>query len=284
MKFSAMLIFTSLWALLVYVPICHMVWGGGSMFGLERIKDHAGGIVVHVTAGVGALVAAIVVGRRTGYPQTPMAPHDLPMTVAGTGMLWVGWFGFNAGSGLAANGDSSMTLIVTHTSAATAALTWMGIEWMVHKRPSVLGIATGAVAGLAAITPASGEVGPIGALAIGACSGILCWVFSTRIKKRFGYDDSLDVFGVHGVGGAVGTILVAVFASSTFGGQEAADYSIGKQLGTQVAACAITGIYTAIVSYVILKIIGATIGIRVSEREENDGLDLADHGEVGYSN
>ncbi|MEZ5328948.1 MAG: ammonium transporter [Verrucomicrobiales bacterium] len=283
MKFAAMLLFTSLWAVLVYVPVCHMVWGGGSMFGLEGIKDHAGGIVVHVTAGVGALVAAIMVGKRTGYPQTAMAPHDLPLTVAGTGMLWVGWFGFNAGSGLAANGDASMTLIVTHMSAATAALTWMTIEWVLHKRPSVLGIATGAVAGLAAITPAAGDVGPVGALAIGACSGFLCWFFSARIKQRFGYDDSLDVFGVHGVGGIVGTILVAVFASSSFGGQEVEGYSIGKQLGTQAAACAITGIYTAIVSFVLLKIIGATIGIRVSEREENEGLDLADHGEVGYN-
>lgn len=283
MKFSAMLLFTSLWSLLVYIPVCHMVWGGGSMFGLEGIKDHAGGIVVHVTAGIGALVAAIVVGPRKGFPQTAMPPHDLPMTVAGTGMLWVGWFGFNAGSGLAANGDSSMTLIVTHTSAATAALVWMAIEWVLHKRPSVLGIATGAIAGLAAITPASGDVGPVGALVIGACSGLLCWFFSARIKQKFGYDDSLDVFGVHGIGGLVGSLLVAVFAASTFGGQEGEGYSIGKQLGTQAAACAITAVYTGIVSYILLKVIGAVVGLRVAEREENEGLDLADHGEVGYN-
>ncbi|MGK0187681.1 MAG: Amt family ammonium transporter [Verrucomicrobiales bacterium] len=284
MKFSAMLLFTTLWALLVYVPVCHMVWGGGSMFGLEGIKDHAGGIVVHVTAGIGALVAAIVVGPRKGFPQSQMPPHDLPLTVAGTGMLWVGWFGFNAGSGLAANGDASMTLIVTHTSAATGALVWMAIEWILHKRPSVLGIATGAVAGLAAITPASGDVGPAGAMVIGACSGLLCWFFSARIKQRFGYDDSLDVFGVHGIGGLVGSLLVAVFAASALGGQEGEGYSIGKQLGTQAAACAITAVYTAIVSYVLLKVIGAVVGLRVSEREENEGLDLADHGEVGYNN
>lgn len=283
MKFSAMLLFTSLWALLVYVPVCHMVWGGGNLFGVEGIKDHAGGIVVHITAGVGALVAAIVVGPRHGFPHTAMPPHDLPLTVAGTGMLWVGWYGFNAGSGLVADGDSAMTLIVTHMSAATAALTWMVIEWMLHKRPSVLGIATGAVAGLAAITPASGDVGPAGALVIGGCSGILCWWFSARIKQRFGYDDSLDVFGVHGIGGFVGSLLVAVFAAASLGGQEGAGYSIGGQLGTQAAACAITAVYTAVVSFVLLKGIGAVMGLRVTQREENEGLDLTDHGEVGYN-
>ena len=283
MKFSAMLLFTTLWALLVYAPVCHMVWGGGSMFGLSDIKDHAGGIVVHITAGVGALVAAIVLGPRKGFPSTAMPPHDLPMTVAGTGMLWVGWFGFNAGSGLGANGDSSMTLIVTHMSASTAALTWIVIEWVLHRKPSVLGIATGAIAGLAAITPASGDVGPAGALVIGACSGVLCWFFSARIKQRFGYDDSLDVFGVHGIGGLVGSILVAVFAAKSLGGQETTGYSIGSQLGTQAAACAITAVYTAIVSFVLLKVIGAVVGLRVSEREETEGLDLADHGEVGYN-
>ena len=284
MKFSAVLIFTVLWALLVYLPICHMVWGGGSMFGLSPVIDLAGGIVVHITAGVGALVAAIVVGPRKGYPSTPMPPHNLPLTVTGAGMLWVGWFGFNAGSGLVADGAASMTLIVTHTSSATAALVWMLIEWLAHKKPSVLGIVTGSIAGLAAITPASGYVGPIGALCIGATSGALCWFCSTRLKQRLGYDDSLDVFGVHGIGGLVGTLLVAVFAAQSLGGFAPEGYKgMGGQLGVQLAASAITAVYTAIVSFVLLKLIGATVGLRVSEREENEGLDLTDHGEVGYN-
>ncbi|NCF91261.1 MAG: ammonium transporter, partial [Verrucomicrobiaceae bacterium] len=225
-RFSAMLVFVTVWAILVYLPVCHMVWGGGSMLGLEGIMDHAGGIVVHITAGVGALVAVIVLGPRTGYPSHPMAPHNLPVCVAGTGMLWVGWFGFNAGSGLGADGNAAMTLIVTHISASTGALIWMVMEWFTVKKPSMLGIATGSIAGLAAITPASGAVGPIGALCIGGTSGFLCWLASTKIKQKFGYDDSLDVFGVHGVGGAVGTILVAVFAAASFGGNADADYSI----------------------------------------------------------
>ena len=282
-RFSAMLVFVTVWAILVYLPVCHMVWGGGSMLGLEGIMDHAGGIVVHITAGVGALVAVIVLGPRTGYPSHPMAPHNLPVCVAGTGMLWVGWFGFNAGSGLGADGNAAMTLIVTHISASTGALIWMVMEWFTVKKPSMLGIATGSIAGLAAITPASGAVGPIGALCIGGTSGFLCWLASTKIKQKFGYDDSLDVFGVHGVGGAVGTILVAVFAAASFGGNADADYSIGSQLTTQLLAALYTAVYTAIVSFIILKLIDATIGLRVNERGESEGLDIADHGETGYN-
>ena len=282
-RFSAMLVFVTVWAVLVYLPVCHMVWGGGSMLGLEGIMDHAGGIVVHITAGVGALVAVLVLGPRNGYPKRPMAPHNLPMCVAGTGMLWIGWFGFNAGSGLGADGTAAMTLIVTHISASTGALIWMVLEWVTVKRPSMLGIATGSIAGLAAITPASGAVGPIGALCIGGTSGLLCWIASTRIKQKFGYDDSLDVFGVHGVGGAVGTILVAVFAAASFGGNADVDYAIGSQLTTQFLAALYTAVYTGIVSFVILKVIDATIGLRVDEREENEGLDIADHGETGYN-
>jgi ammonium transporter, Amt family len=282
-RFSAMLVFVTVWAILVYLPVCHMVWGGGSMLGLEGIMDHAGGIVVHITAGVGALVAVIVLGPRTGYPSHPMAPHNLPVCVAGTGMLWVGWFGFNAGSGLGADGNAAMTLIVTHISASTGALIWMVMEWFTVKKPSMLGIATGSIAGLAAITPASGAVGPIGALCIGGTSGFLCWLASTKIKQKFGYDDSLDVFGVHGVGGAVGTILVAVFAAASFGGNADADYAIGSQLTTQLLAALYTAVYTAIVSFIILKLIDATIGLRVNEREESEGLDIADHGETGYN-
>jgi len=282
-RFSAMLVFVTVWAILVYLPVCHMVWGGGSMLGLEGIMDHAGGIVVHITAGVGALVAVIVLGPRNGYPESPMPPHNLPVCVAGTGMLWVGWFGFNAGSGLGADGNAAMTLIVTHISAATGALMWMAAEWLTVKKPSMLGIATGSIAGLAAITPASGAVGPIGALCIGGTSGFLCWLASTKIKQKFGYDDSLDVFGVHGVGGAVGTILVAVFAASTFGGNADADYAIGSQITTQFLAALYTAVYTAIVSFVILKIVDAIIGLRVDEVEESKGLDIADHGETGYT-
>jgi len=282
-RFSAMVLFTTLWAILVYLPVCHMVWGGGSMPGLDGIMDHAGGIVVHITAGVGALVAAIVIGKRQGYPQTPMPPHNLPMCVMGTGMLWVGWFGFNAGSGLAANGAASMTLIVTHISASVGALTWMCLEWLTVKKPSMLGIATGSIAGLAAITPASGAVGPLGALCIGCASGIICWYASTRIKQKLGYDDSLDVFGVHGVGGFIGTMLVAVFAASSLGGNAGPDHSIGSQLVTQLLASVYTIIYTAIVSLILLKIIDAVVGLRVDEREESQGLDISDHGEQGYS-
>ena len=284
-RFSGMLWFMGIWGLLVYVPVCHMVWGGdGSLLGTHLgVVDHAGGIVVHITAGVAALAACIYIGPRIGYPERAMPPHNLPLTVIGTGMLWVGWFGFNAGSGLASNGNAAMSLIVTHISAATASLTWMFAEWMRHGKPSMLGFATGAIAGLAAITPASGIVGPFGALAIGFASGIICWYASTAIKSRFGYDDSLDVFGVHGVGGFVGTVLLAIFAHSFFGGLGGKEFSIGGQLGVQLLAAVAVGAYTLVVSLGILTVVDKFFGLRVSETEENMGLDVTSHGEAGYN-
>ncbi|GEM_PF-79653 len=282
MKFSAMLIFSVLWSLLVYIPVCYCVWYSGNFFGLTGVIDLAGGIVVHITAGVAALVACIMVGPRTGHPATPMLPHNLPLTVTGAGMLWVGWFGFNAGSQLAANGAAAMTLVVTHVSAATAAVVWMVIEWWRLGKPSVLGIATGSIAGLAAITPASGTVGPVGALCIGATSAVCCWLACAKLKKRFRYDDSLDVFGVHGVGGFVGTILVAVVGTSAFPGG-LGEFSVPKQLGTQLLASIYTILLSGIVSYVVLKVLSITIGLRVQVSEEREGLDLAEHGESGYN-
>ena len=280
-KFSAMLWFTGLWALLVYVPACHTVWGGG-IFGEMGVQDFAGGIVVHITAGVGALVACIVLGPRKGYPDTQMMPHNLPMTVAGTGMLWVGWFGFNGGSAVAADGSAATAIVVTQISAATAALTWMFIEWFKHGKPSVLGIVTGSIAGLAAITPASGVVGPQGALIIGLVSGFICWYASTAIKAKFGYDDSLDVFGVHGVGGFIGTLLLAFLgAKDALDGR--GDFVAGSQFGVQLKAALAVGTYTFVVTWVILKVVDAMVGLRVDEQDENSGLDVSAHGEAGYN-
>jgi len=284
MKFSAVLWFTALWNIIVYAPICHMVWGGaGGWFADMGVQDFAGGIVVHITAGIGALVTCIVLGPRTGYPTKPMMPHNLPMTVTGAAMLWVGWFGFNGGSALGANGDAASALVVTQISAATATLVWMFIEWFKHGKPSMLGAATGAIAGLAAITPASGTVGPVGALAIGTMSGFICWWASTVIKKKFGYDDSLDVFGVHGVGGFIGTIMLGVFMAPVFGGVGGEDFSMGKQLGVQLFAGLLTAVYAGIASYVILLVVKAMVGLRVDEAEENMGLDTTCHGEEAYN-
>ena len=282
MKFSAMLWFSGVWLILVYTPICHMTWGGaGSFFGDMGVFDFAGGIVVHITAGVAALVACIVIGPRHGYGTTAMPPHNMTMCAMGTGMLWVGWYGFNGGSALGANGDAAMAITVTQISASTAALTWMFIEWVKNGKPSVLGLATGAIAGLAAVTPASGFIGPIGGFCIGLASGFVCWWASTVIKIRLGYDDSLDVFGVHGVGGFVGTILAGVFAAEMFGGKEG-DLAIGSQVGTQLLASVITIVYTGIVSFAILKAIDATIGLRVIQEHEVMGLDTTLHAEAGY--
>lgn len=285
MKFSSVLWFTALWNLIVYTPICHMVWGGaGGYFADRGVQDFAGGIVVHITAGIGALVACIVLGPRKGYPGAVMMPHNLPMTVTGAAMLWVGWFGFNGGSALGANGGAASALVVTQISAAVATLVWMFIEWIKHGKPSMLGAATGAIAGLAAITPASGTVGPLGALAIGTLSGVICWYASTAIKQKLGYDDSLDVFGVHGVGGFIGTIMLAVFMAPGFGGAGEADFSISSQLGIQLHAALITAVYTAIATWIILKIVAAiTGGLRVDEQEENSGLDQSYHGEEAYN-
>jgi Amt family ammonium transporter len=283
MKFSSMLWFVTLWSLLVYLPICHMVWGGeGAFFADMGVLDFAGGIVVHLTAGVGALVACIMVGPRRGFLKSQILPHNLPMTVCGAGMLWVGWFGFNGGSALGANGDAAMAVVVTHISASIGALTWISIEWIKVGKPSMLGLATGSIAGLAAITPASGYIGPLGALVIGFISSCVCWWMCTSIKNRLQYDDSLDVFGVHGVGGLIGTILVAVFAASALGGNQG-DLNILKQLGIQSTAAIITILYTLIVSFIILKIIKSAIGLRVEDQEELIGLDLESHGESGYN-
>ena len=283
MKFSAIIVFSALWLLVVYVPICHMTWGGdGGLFWDWGVIDLAGGIVVHVTAGFAALVACIMVGKRKGYPKQVLPPHNLTMTVTGTCMLWVGWFGFNAGSGLAANGSAATTLMVTHLSACTATLVWMLVEWMKSGKPGVLGAATGAIAGLAAITPASGSVGPGGAIAIGAASGLICFIFSTAIKSKLGYDDSLDVFGVHGIGGFLGTVMVGVFGHKTMGGF--ADFeNIGSQVVTQLTAASITAVYAIVVSVVLLLLIKFTIGLRINEAQETEGIDMAEHAERGYN-
>jgi Amt family ammonium transporter len=286
MKFSALLAFSVLWSLLVYVPICHMTWSGPGGFFFDRgVFDFAGGIVVHLTAGVAALVACIVIGPRAGYGKTPMLPHNMTMCFTGTAMLWVGWFGFNGGSALAGDGNAAMAITVTQISAASAASTWMAIEW-IRRRPSVLGIATGAIAGLAAVTPASGYIGPFGGFAIGVASGGLCYLAATSLKQRLGYDDSLDVFGVHGVGGFIGTMLAAVFAAPSFGGKglpDPASYSIAGQLGTQLFACVITIVYTGAVRFGLLKAVDAAIGLRVDAESESRGLDTSLHEEVGYN-
>lgn len=286
MKFSAMLIFSAVWLLLVYVPVTHWVWGGGWLAEMGLL-DFAGGTVVHITAGVGALVAAMVLGNRNGYGKTPMPPHNLTMTVTGAGMLWVGWFGFNAGSALAANGDAGMAMLVTHLSAACGSLAWMTIEWIRHGKPSVLGIVTGMVAGLGTITPASGFVGPGGAIIIGFSAGIVCYFMTAWIKNGLKIDDSLDVFPVHGVGGILGTFLAGIFASTelgVFSGQGFADgiSSIGEQVSVQLVGIVATFVYTAVISYVLLKLIDKLIGLRVDKDTETEGLDIREHDERGY--
>ena len=283
MRFSAMLLFMALWLTLVYAPVCHWVWGGGWMeaFG---ILDFAGGTVVHINAGVAGLVAAIMLGRRKGYPDTPMPPHNLGLSVIGAGMLWVGWFGFNAGSQLAADGTAGMAMAVTQIATATAALVWMFAEWIHHGKPSVLGIITGAVGGLVAITPASGTVGPMGALAIGAAAGLSCYWGATWLKHKFRYDDALDVFGVHGVGGIVGAILTGVFSATAFGGAGLGDGNdtISEQVVAQLIGVGATILYTAVLSFILLKIVDWVVGLRVEESAETEGLDLAQHNERGY--
>ena len=280
MRFSAMLIFSALWLLVVYTPICHMTWGGG-LFSQWGVLDFAGGIVVHITAGVAALVLCIVLGPRKGYPETDIAPHNLTMTFMGTAMLWVGWFGFNAGSALGANGGAAMALLVTHISASVATLVWMAIDWFRDGKPSLLGAATGSIAGLAAVTPASGFIGPFGGLVIGLVAGTVCWYFASVLKHRLGYDDSLDVFGVHGIGGLIGTLLVAFFAAESLGGLDS-EMLMASQLGVQTAAAGITAAYTAVASFVLIKVTGLVVPLRVSGDEEERGLDAVLHGESGY--
>ena len=280
-KFSAVMLFAVLWGLFCYAPICHMVWDSDGWMYQDGVIDLAGGIVVHITAGIAALIFCIMVGPR----KETSPPHNLAMTVIGTCMLWVGWFGFNGGSGLAANGAGAMSIVVTHISAATAALTWMLIDLITTKKPTILGICTGAIAGLAAITPASGVSGPVGALIIGFASGAICWYFSIKVKTMLGYDDSLDVVGVHGVGGLVGTLLAAVVAVAALGGTEngAENYNMGAQLLTQAKGSLFTIVFTAVVSVVILLIIKHTVGLRVYEADESIGLDQSAHGETAYN-
>ena len=286
-KFSAVLIFSTLWLLFVYAPITHWVWGGGWLQEMGLL-DFAGGTVVHITAGVAALVAAIVIGPRKKFGKSAAAPHNMTMTIMGAGMLWVGWFGFNGGSALAANGDAAMAMLVTHISAATAAITWMFYEWIKFGKPTALGTVTGMVAGLGTITPASGFVGPAGALVIGFVAGIVCFNAVIIIKQKLKIDDSLDVFPVHGVGGVIGTLMAAVFASTELGifsGQGFAEgiTSIGQQFGVQAIGVASTFIYTAVVTYILFKVVSLlTGGLRVDSDEETQGLDIIDHEERGY--
>mgnify|MGYP000748933192 FL=1 len=287
MRFSAVLLFSSIWLLAVYVPVTHWVWGGGWLAEMG-LYDFAGGVVVHITAGVAALVAAIVLGPRKGFPTTAMPPHNMTMTVTGAGMLWVGWFGFNGGSALGANGDAAMAMLVTHISSATGALVWMFIEWKKFGKPSALGAVTGMVAGLGTITPASGFVGPGGALVIGLAAGSVCFYATQYVKRVLKIDDSLDVFPVHGVGGILGTFMVGIFASTelgVFSGFGFADgiESIGGQLKVQLIGIVATIAYTAIVTYVILKLVSVFTSLRVSEEDEVEGLDTTSHEEKGYN-
>jgi Amt family ammonium transporter len=287
MKFSSMVIFSALWLLAVYVPVTHWVWGGGWL-GEMGLYDFAGGTVVHITAGVAALVAALVLGPRRGFGTTAMPPHNMTMTVTGAGMLWVGWFGFNGGSALAANGDAAMAMLVTHISAATGAMTWMLIEWIKYGKPSVLGVVTGMVAGLGTITPASGFVGPGGALIIGLLAGSICYFATITLKQKLKIDDSLDVFPVHGVGGILGTFLAGVFSATSLGvfsGFGFADgiETMGGQVSVQLVGIAATVLFTAVMTWVLLKVTSIlTSGLRVTEEQEIQGLDIHMHEERGY--
>ena len=282
-RFSAMLLFSLLWLLFVYCPIAHWVWGDGWLQ-TRGIMDFAGGTVVHANAGVAALICALVLGARRGFPETAMPPHNMTMVVAGACMLWVGWFGFNAGSALAADGTAAMAMLVTHLAAATASLTWIFLEWWRYGKPSVLGIATGMVAGLGTITPASGFVGPMGAIVIGLLAGALCFFATNYMKRVLGVDDSLDVFPVHGIGGILGTTLTGVFAAAALGG---VCYGEGRtmlgQLGVQLTGVVVTVIWSAVLTWVILKVCDALLGMRVTHEHETEGLDTVLHGEKGYN-
>jgi Amt family ammonium transporter len=285
MRFGPLLSFATAWFVLAYLPIAHMTWAGpGGVFWDWGVIDFAGGTVVHVNAGVAGLVACLWLGPRRGWPQQPMPPHNLTLTLLGASLLWVGWFGFNAGSALAANGSAAMALLVTQVAAAAATLAWLGAEWIAHGKPSLLGAASGAVAGLVAITPASGSCGPAGAIAIGAVAGIGCFLASTRLKRRLKYDDSLDVFGVHGVGGVIGALLTAVFATAALGGVGLADgMSFGAQLWAQAKAILLTAAWSAGVTAGVLWALGRATRLRVDAEGENDGLDLVLHDERGYN-
>jgi ammonium transporter, Amt family len=285
MRFGALLAFVVIWFSFSYLPIAHMVWSGAGGYFFDRgVIDFAGGTVVHINAGVAGLVACLMIGKRRGYPNTAMPPHNLTYTLIGASLLWFGWFGFNAGSAVAANGAAGMAMLTTQIATAAATLAWMAAEWLLHKKPSVLGAATGAVAGLVAITPASGSCGPVGAIVIGFVSGIVCFYSATALKRKFGYDDALDVFGVHGVGGIVGALLTGVFAASNFGGVGlVADVTISAQLWKQSYSILVTVGLSAIVSFLALKLIGLFGPIRVNDEEESVGLDISLHNERGYS-
>ena len=286
MRFSAMLLFSTLWMVLVYAPVCHWVWGGGWL-GELGLQDFAGGTVVHITAAAAALVAALMIGPRRGFGSVAMPPHNLTLTVTGAGMLWVGWFGFNAGSAVAANGSAAMAMLVTHLSASAGALSWMAMEWIRHGKPSVLGIVTGMVAGLGTITPASGSVGPAAAVVIGLTAGVVCYFATNFLRNTLRIDDSLDVFPVHGVGGILGTLLAGIFCSTQLGifsGNGFSDGidSIGGQLAVQATGVVATLVYTVVVTIVLLKLVGLVVGLRVDGDEETQGLDLVLHDERGY--
>jgi Amt family ammonium transporter len=287
MKFSAMMWFSALFFILIYVPSCYWVWGGGWL-SQKGFIDFAGGSVVHINAGVAALVAAVYIGKRKGFPTTAMPPHNLTMTVAGAGMLWVGWFGFNGGSAVASGQQAGMAILVTHISAAAGSLAWMMIEWLRYRKPSVLGIVTGMVAGLGTITPASGSVGPLAAIVIGFSAGVICYFSTQFIKRSLKIDDSLDVFPVHGVGGILGTFLVGIFAFTLGGSGELAKgqtvgQAISHQLGVQATGIVVHVVWAAVVSWVILVVIDKLIGVRVTEEQETEGLDISQHEETGYN-
>jgi len=282
-KFSGMLLFSLFWLLLVYCPVAHWVWGDGWLQKMG-LMDFAGGTVVHLNAGMAALVAALMLGQRRGFPDTPMPPHNLTMTVTGACMLWVGWFGFNAGSAVAADGTAGMAMLVTHIGAATGAFAWMICEWVRYDKPSVLGIVTGMVAGLGTITPASGFVGPIGAIAIGAAAGVVCFFATNLMKRSLRIDDSLDVFPVHGVGGILGTILTGVFAAAAFGGVGYPEkVTMGDQVLVQVTGVLAVGAWSGAVTWILLKISDVMVGLRVTAEEETEGLDTVLHNEKGYN-
>lgn len=279
MKFKAFLLFSLLWATFVYDPLAHWVWGKGGWMGAMGALDFAGGTVVHISSGVSALVCAIVLGRRRGWPNEYMAPHNLPLTVTGAALLWVGWFGFNAGSALAANGTAANAFVTTNTAAAAAALSWMFIEWKHSRKPTMLGVATGAVAGLVAITPGAGFVGPMSALFIGAVAGLICF-YAVVAKVRFRYDDSLDVVGVHGVGGTWGALATGLFASV---GAKGLFFGNAAQMWPQIVSVVATIVYAGVLTWIILKVVDATVGLRVSDEDEQMGLDLSQHNEAGYT-
>ncbi len=284
MKFSAVMLFVAIWFTFSYLPITHMAWAGdGALFANWGVLDFAGGTVVHINAGVAALVACILIGKRKGFGDTAMPPHSVTLTVVGASMLWVGWFGFNAGSELASDGTAGMAMLVTQIATATAAFTWMVVEWIRSGKPTAVGIATGAVAGLVAITPASGTAGPMGALLIGVAAGVFCYFAATTMKKALGYDDSLDVFGVHGIGGITGALLTGLVAAEFMGGAGINAGSVGAQIWVQTKGVIVTIIWSGVVSFVALKGIDIFIGIRAKEEDELKGLDQTHHGESGYN-